>query len=259
MNDSAAIEFRSVSKKYGDRVVLDRLNLAIPQGKITVFVGPSGGGKTTSLRMINRMVEPSSGQILVRGQDNRSLPVHLLRRSMGYVLQEAGLMPHQTVLDNIATLPRLKGVKKQEAREQARELLGLVGLEASLADRYPAQLSGGQAQRVGVARALAAESDILLMDEPFSAVDPLVRADLQDNLLELQKKLQLTVVMVTHDMEEALFLGDQLAVFSSGGSLAQVASPQQVLENPATDFVAKFLGRDRRLGRLLADGRGQQA
>lgn len=168
-------------------------------------------------------------------------------------------MPHQTVLDNIATLPRLKGVKKQEAREQARELLGLVGLEASLADCYPAQLSGGQAQRVGVARALAAESDILLMDEPFSAVDPLVRADLQDNLLELQKKLQLTVVMVTHDMEEALFLGDQLAVFSSGGSLAQVASPQQVLENPATDFVAKFLGRDRRLGRLLAEGRGQQA
>lgn len=250
MHRQTAIEFVSVTKRYGDTAVVDDLNLSIPQGKITVFVGPSGCGKTTSLRMINRMVEHTSGQILVNGQPNTDQPDHQLRRSIGYVLQQAGLMPHQTVVDNIATVPRLKGTSARQAREEALALLKTVGLDPSLAKKYPAQLSGGQAQRVGVARALAGNSSILLMDEPFSAIDPVVRAELQENLLALQKDLNLTIVFVTHDIDEAILLGDYVAVFAEGGRVAQFGTPEEILRVPANDYVASFVGRDRGTRRL---------
>lgn len=245
-----AIEFKSVFKTYGDNIVVDNLNLSIPEGKITVFVGPSGCGKTTSLRMINRMVEHTSGTILVNGEDNTARPAHELRRSMGYVLQQAGLMPHRTIVDNISTVPRLNGVSARQAKSQALELLNTVGLDESFAKRYPSQLSGGQAQRVGVARALASESSILLMDEPFSAVDPVVRADLQKELLRLQSTLGRTIIFVTHDMDEAILLGDYVAVFARGGRIAQFGTPEEILREPADDFVASFVGRDRGMRRL---------
>lgn len=245
-----AIEFKSVFKTYGDNTVVDNLNLSIPEGKITVFVGPSGCGKTTSLRMINRMVEHTSGTILVNGEDNTARPAHELRRSMGYVLQQAGLMPHRTIVDNISTVPRLNGVSARQAKSQALELLNTVGLDESFAKRYPSQLSGGQAQRVGVARALASESSILLMDEPFSAVDPVVRADLQKELLRLQSTLGRTIIFVTHDMDEAILLGDYVAVFARGGRIAQFGTPEEILREPADDFVASFVGRDRGMRRL---------
>lgn len=250
MAGTPAIEFLAVTKQYGDTVVVDKLNLAIPQGKITVFVGPSGCGKTTSLRMINRMVEHTSGQILVNGHPNTEQPDYQLRRSIGYVLQQAGLMPHQNVLDNIATVPRLKGTPARQAREEALALLKTVGLDPSLAKKYPAQLSGGQAQRVGVARALAGNSSILLMDEPFSAIDPIVRAELQENLLSLQQELNLTIVFVTHDIDEAILLGDYVAVFAEGGHVAQFGTPEEILRVPANDYVASFVGRDRGTRRL---------
>lgn len=259
MAAAPAIEFRSVTKKYGDTVVVDNLNLSIPRGSITVFVGPSGCGKTTSLRMINRMVEHTGGEILVRGEANTSRPAHELRRSMGYVLQQAGLMPHQSVLDNITTVPRLKGVSKKQARAEALELLDTVGLDRASASKYPAQLSGGQAQRVGVARALAGQSDILLMDEPFSAIDPVVRADLQQSLLDLQQKLQRTIVFVTHDIDEAVLLGDYIAVFAPGGTIAQFGTPEEILRAPACDYVASFVGRDRGMRRLTFAGAGNVA
>lgn len=245
-----AIEFHSVTKKYGENTVVDHLNLQIPEGKITVFVGPSGCGKTTSLRMINRMVEHTSGTIVVNGEDNTARPAHELRRSMGYVLQSAGLMPHRTIVDNIATVPRLNGVPASTARKNALELMETVGLDRSFAKRYPAQLSGGQAQRVGVARALASDSSILLMDEPFSAVDPVVRTDLQNELLRLQSTLGRTIVFVTHDMDEAILLGDYIAVFARGGVVAQFGTPEEILREPADDFVASFVGRDRGMRRL---------
>ncbi|WP_275092543.1 ABC transporter ATP-binding protein [Sinomonas gamaensis] len=241
----AMIEFREVSKAYGASIAVDRLSLDVPRGQITVFVGPSGCGKTTSLRMVNRMVEPTSGTILVDGRDVSTLPAARLRRSMGYVLQAAGLMPHRTVVDNIATVPRLNGVSRRQARARAHELLDVVGLSQGLADRYPAQLSGGQQQRVGVARALAADPPILLMDEPFSAVDPVVRQELQRELLRLQQDLGKTIVFVTHDIDEAVLLGDRIAVFAVGGRLAQVADPEELLRAPADEFVAGFVGRDR--------------
>ncbi|MBL0704765.1 ATP-binding cassette domain-containing protein [Sinomonas sp. JC656] len=239
------IEFREVSKVYGGMTAVDRLSLSVPRGRITVFVGPSGCGKTTSLRMVNRMVEPTSGTITVDGRDATSQPAPLLRRSMGYVMQAAGLMPHRTVLDNIATVPRLNGVSRASARARARELLDVVGLSADLGGRYPAQLSGGQQQRVGVARALAADPPVLLMDEPFSAVDPVVRHELQRELLRLQRDLGKTIIFVTHDIDEAVLLGDTIAVFAVGGRLAQVASPEELLRAPADDFVSGFVGRDR--------------
>lgn len=254
MTSKNAIEFRSVTKKYGDTVAVNNLNLQIPAGKITVFVGPSGCGKTTSLRMINRMVEHTGGEILVDGEPNTVTEPHLLRRRMGYVLQQAGLMPHRTIVDNIATVPRLNGVPAKEARAKALELMTTVGLDRSLAKRYPAQLSGGQAQRVGVARALASNSDILLMDEPFSAVDPVVRADLQKEILRLQSELHRTIVFVTHDIDEAVLLGDYVAVFAVGGRLAQFGTPEQILREPADDFVASFVGRDRGMRRLTFAG-----
>jgi osmoprotectant transport system ATP-binding protein len=256
--DQAMIEFQSVTKQYqGGQPAVDNLSLSIAKGTITVFVGPSGCGKTTSLRMINRMVEPTSGTITVGGRDVTSVPAAELRRSMGYVMQSAGLLPHRTVLDNIATVPRLNGVSKADARRRAEELLDVVGLAGPLAKRYPSQLSGGQQQRVGVARALAADPPVLLMDEPFSAVDPVVRDELQQELLRLQKDLAKTIVFVTHDIDEATTLGDRVAVFAVGGRLAQYATPEEILRAPANDFVASFVGRDRgfrHLGFTPSDG-----
>ncbi|WP_427129968.1 ABC transporter ATP-binding protein [Pseudarthrobacter sp. S9] len=242
----AMIEFQNVTKQYqGGQAAVDKLTMSIDKGAITVFVGPSGCGKTTSLRMINRMVEPTSGTITVGGEDVTSVPAAKLRRSMGYVMQSSGLMPHRSVLDNIATVPRLNGVSKPEARKRAQELLDVVGLASSLGKRYPSQLSGGQQQRVGVARALAADPPVLLMDEPFSAVDPVVRDELQKELLRLQRDLAKTIVFVTHDIDEATVLGDRVAVFGVGGKLAQYAAPEEILRAPANDFVASFVGRDR--------------
>ncbi|RAX44887.1 ABC transporter ATP-binding protein [Arthrobacter sp. AQ5-06] len=244
--DQAMIEFQSVTKQYqGGHPAVDQLTMSIDKGSITVFVGPSGCGKTTSLRMINRMVEPTSGVITVDGRDVTSVPAAELRRSMGYVMQSSGLMPHRSVLDNIATVPRLNGVSKAAARKRAAELLDVVGLASALGKRYPSQLSGGQQQRVGVARALAADPPVLLMDEPFSAVDPVVRDELQQELLRLQKDLAKTIVFVTHDIDEATILGDKVAVFAVGGRLAQYATPEEILRAPANDFVASFVGRDR--------------
>jgi osmoprotectant transport system ATP-binding protein len=241
-----AIEFQGVTKQYPDgTVAVDNLNLTVEDGTITVFVGPSGCGKTTSLRMINRMVEPTAGTVLLDGKDIRDSDPALLRRGIGYVIQHAGLFPHRTVLDNVATVPLLTGWDKSKARKRASELLETVGLPASFGKRYPAQLSGGQQQRVGVARALAADSPVLLMDEPFSAVDPIVREELQDELLRLQTQLGKTIVFVTHDIDEAVRLGDKVAVMRVGGVLAQYGTPSEVLRHPVDDFVANFVGKDR--------------
>ncbi|HVV10871.1 ABC transporter ATP-binding protein [Amycolatopsis sp.] len=240
------IEFRGVTKQYpGGTVAVDDLSLTVEDGTITVFVGPSGCGKTTSLRMINRMVEPTGGAVLLDGKDVRESDPPVLRRGIGYVIQNAGLFPHRTVLDNVATVPLLSGWGKRKARARAAELLDTVGLPTELGKRYPAQLSGGQQQRVGVARALAADSPVLLMDEPFSAVDPIVREGLQDELLRVQSQLGKTIVFVTHDIDEAVRLGDKVAVMRVGGKLAQYGTPADVLRHPVDDFVASFVGRDR--------------
>ena len=252
------IEFRDVGKRFADGTVgLESLSLTAREGEITVLVGPSGCGKTTSLRTVNRMVEPTSGSVLLAGKDVAEGDPALLRRGIGYVIQRAGLFPHRTVLDNIATVPLLSGWDKAKARKRAAELLEIIGLPAELGTRYPAQLSGGQQQRVGVARALAADSPVLLMDEPFSAVDPIVREGLQDELLRLQSQLGKTIVFVTHDIDEAVRLGDKVAVMRVGGKLAQYGTPADVLRHPVDDFVASFVGRDRGyrgLSFLSADG-----
>ncbi|SHG45078.1 ABC transporter ATP-binding protein [Streptoalloteichus hindustanus] len=252
------IEFRAVTKRFDDgTVAVDNLDLSVAAGTITVFVGPSGCGKTTSLRMVNRMVEPSSGTILVDGVDVRGVNPAQLRRGIGYVIQQAGLFPHRTVLDNVATVPLLSGWTRRRARARAAELLELVGLPAELGARYPVQLSGGQQQRVGVARALAADPPVLLMDEPFSAVDPVVREGLQDELLRLQAELDKTIVFVTHDIDEAVKVGERVAVFRQGGRLVQYAGPDELLARPADDFVSSFVGRDRGYRRLsFVDGGG---
>ena len=246
------ITFEGVTKRYPDgTVAVDSLDLEIPGGKIAVLVGPSGCGKTTSLRMINRLVEPTSGRILLDGRDVQDANPSVLRRGIGYVIQQTGLFPHRTIEDNIATVPMLTGTDKRKARERARDLMQLVGLDAAtMAKRYPHQLSGGQQQRVGVARALAADPPVLLMDEPFSAVDPIVRASLQDELIRLQAELHKTVVLVTHDVEEAIKVGDLVAVFRPGGHLAQVASPERLLGAPVDDYVRDFVGFDRGIRRL---------
>ncbi|HEX3489098.1 MAG TPA: ATP-binding cassette domain-containing protein [Streptosporangiaceae bacterium] len=245
------ITFERVTKRYPDgTVAVDALDLEIPTGQTTILVGPSGCGKTTSLRMINRLIEPTSGKILIDGRDVMQANPSQLRRGIGYVIQQTGLFPHRTIEDNIATVPVLSGWGRAKARARARELMDLVGLDQAMARRYPHQLSGGQQQRVGVARALAADPPVLLMDEPFSAVDPIVRAALQDELLRLQGELHKTIVMVTHDVEEAIKVGDTVAVFRPGGHLAQVDAPERLLGAPADDYVEDFIGFDRGIRRL---------
>jgi osmoprotectant transport system ATP-binding protein len=240
------ITFDQVTKSFpGGNVAVDNLSVELPTGQITVFVGPSGCGKTTCLRMINRTIEPSAGTISIDGQDVSRQDAAMLRRKIGYVIQHAGLFPHRTVADNVATVPLLNGVNKKQAREEAVELLARVGLDESLATRYPAQLSGGQQQRVGVARALAADPPVMLMDEPFSAVDPIVREGLQKEFLRLQAELGKTIAFVTHDIDEAIKLGDQVAIFRERGHLAQMGTPRELLDDPADEFVADFVGRDR--------------
>lgn len=240
------IRFDNVVKSYpGGVTAVDGLDLEAPTGQITVLVGPSGCGKTTSLRMVNRMIEPTSGRIEVDGRDTADQNPDELRRSIGYVIQHGGLFPHRTVIDNVATVPMLLGESKQIARARATELLERVGLDPALGKRYPRHLSGGQQQRVGVARALASDPPVMLMDEPFSAVDPVVREQLQSEFLRLQRELGKTILFVTHDIDEAIKLGDQVAVLRVGGKLAQFGTPAQILADPADDFVADFIGKDR--------------
>ena len=222
------ITFDGVTKRYADgTVAVDDLSLEVPTGEITVFVGPSGCGKTTSLRMINRMIDATAGQILLDGVDVETIDPPTLRRGIGYVIQQAGLFPHRKIVDNVATVPYLLGWDKKKARARAMELLERVGLDLKMADRYPFQLSGGQQQRVGVARALAADPPVLLMDEPFSAVDPIVRASLQEELLRLQAELDKTIVFVTHDIDEAVKLGDRVAVLRVGGGWRSSPIPRR--------------------------------
>ena len=240
------IRFESVTKQYPDgTVAVDELSLTAPTGKITVLVGPSGCGKTTSLRMINRMIEPTGGRILIDDRDTATMDSAELRRGIGYVIQHAGLFPHRTIVSNIATVPLLLGWDRSKATSRALELMDRVGLPESFAKRFPSQLSGGQQQRVGVARALAADPPVMLMDEPFSAVDPIVRDQLQEEFLRLQGEIGKTIVFVTHDIDEAIKLGDQVAVLRVGGKLAQIAAPEELLARPVDDFVADFVGRDR--------------
>jgi len=240
------IEFRSVSKTFPDgTLAVDGFNLVIPPRQTTVLVGSSGSGKTTLLRMINRMVEPSAGSVEIDGESVLDRDPVALRRGIGYVMQNSGLMPHFTVLDNVATVMRLNGASRADAHARAREMLDTVGLARNLADRYPSQLSGGQQQRVGVARGLAADPNILLMDEPFGAVDPIVRAELQQELLRLQSELGKTVVFVTHDIDEAFLLGDRIVILGAGAQIVQEGTPEEIIANPADDFVAAFIGADR--------------
>ncbi len=240
------IRFEGVTKSFPDgTVAVGGLDLVAPSGKISVLVGPSGCGKTTSLRMVNRMIEPTSGTISIDTADTAAMDAAELRRGIGYVIQHAGLFPHRTVADNISTVPRLLGWDRKKSRSRSMELLDRVGLPGGFADRYPHQLSGGQQQRVGVARALAADPPVMLMDEPFSAVDPVVREQLQDEFLRLQSELGKTILFVTHDIDEAVKLGDQVAVLRVGGTVAQVGDPGVLLADPHDDFVADFVGRDR--------------
>ena len=242
------ISFEAVNKRFDDgTTAVHELDLEIPEGQITVLVGSSGCGKTTTLRMINRLLDATSGTVRVDGRDVREIPGSTLRRDIGYVIQQSGLFPHRTVADNIATVPKLLGWDKKRVRDRVAELLDTVGLAADLQKRYPHQLSGGQQQRVGVARALAADPPILLMDEPFGAVDPVVRTLLQEELLRLQEELRKTIVFVTHDIDEAIRLGDKIAVFRTGGHLVQFSTPAQLLTHPADEFVVDFLGSERGL------------
>ena len=264
------IEFRNISKTFPDgTIAVDDFSVVIPSRKTTVLVGSSGSGKTTLLRMINRMVDPSSGSIEIDGESVLTRSPVALRRSIGYVMQNSGLLPHFKVIDNVMTVPILNGVPKKVARAQALQLLDTVGLTRELADRYPSQLSGGQQQRVGVARGLAADPNILLMDEPFGAVDPIVRAELQQETIRLQSELDKTVVFVTHDIDEAFLLGHQVVILEQGAKIAQVGTPSEILSNPASDFVANFIGADRGKralslkktanGTLVVDGDGRAA
>ena len=245
------ISLEHVSRRYGDRLAVDDLTFEIGAGELAVLCGPSGCGKTTTLRMINRLVEPTSGTIRIDGRDTRERPVTELRRSIGYVIQQGGLLPHLSVAENVATVPRLLGWDRARIRARVDELLELVGLPpGEYAARLPATLSGGERQRVGVARALGADPPVLLMDEPFSALDPVTRQRLQGELLQVQSVLHKTILVVTHDVDEALRLGDRVVLLAGGGRLAQAAAPAELLARPASDAVAAFLGGDRTLRRL---------
>ena len=258
VHNAATVVFDHVTKHYGANEAkkgapgaVNELSLTVPAGKICVLVGPSGCGKTTSLKMVNRLIEPTSGKIMLDGVDASTREVIELRRHIGYVIQQVGLFPHQTVEENVATVPRLLGWSEEKQRTRAGELLELIGLPpARYARRYPSQLSGGERQRVGVARALAADPPIMLMDEPFGAVDPIVRERLQNEFLRLQEDLAKTILFVTHDIDEAIKMGDLVAVLQVGGELAQFGTPAEILANPASDFVARFVGADRGLKRL---------
>ena len=256
MTAAEPVVFDHVTKRYPGTAsaaggAVQDLSLEVPAGQICVLVGPSGCGKTTSLKMVNRLVEPTSGHVLVGGVDVMTRDVIELRRSIGYVIQQVGLFPHQTIGENVATVPRLLGWPRTQQGARAEELLTLVGLDpATYRDRYAAQLSGGERQRVGVARALAADPPILLMDEPFGAVDPIVRERLQNELLRLQEELAKTILFVTHDIDEAIKMGDLVGVMQVGGHLAQFAPPAEILANPANEFVSRFVGADRGLKRL---------
>ncbi|MFJ4880621.1 ABC transporter ATP-binding protein [Streptomyces sp. NPDC088745] len=245
------IRFEHVTKRYADgTTAVDDLSFEVAAGELVTLVGPSGCGKTTTMKMVNRLIEPTGGRILLDGEDIAGVDPVELRRRIGYVIQQVGLFPHRTVLDNTATVPHLLGVKRAEARRRAAELLDLVGLDPAVyGSRYPEQLSGGQRQRVGVARALAADPPVLLMDEPFGAVDPVVRERLQNEFLKLQSQVRKTVLFVTHDIEEAVRLGDRIAVYGQG-SIEQFDAPAVVLGAPATPYVADFVGADRGLKRL---------
>jgi osmoprotectant transport system ATP-binding protein len=246
------IELEHVDKIFPGQAspaVVD-LSLSIPEGEIAVLIGPSGCGKSTTLRMINRLIEPTSGRITVAGKDVNAQKPHELRLAIGYVIQQVGLFPHRTIARNIATVPDLLGWDKVRVNQRVEELMDLVGLDADLSSRYPSELSGGQQQRAGVARALAADPPVLLMDEPFGAVDPIVRLRLQEELLNLQRKVRKTIVFVTHDIDEAIRLGDRMAVLNVGGVLEQYGPPVDVLAAPANPFVVDFLGADRGLKRL---------
>ena len=250
--EAPSVAFRRVTKRYpgADEPALAELELEVPGGEICVFVGPSGSGKTTAMRMVNRMVEITEGDILVGSTSVRQRSPAQLRREMGYVIQQIGLFPHRTVADNIATVPRLLGWDRKRVEARVEELLELVRIDPALRDRYPAQLSGGQQQRVGVARALAANPGVMLMDEPFGAVDPSNRERLQNEFLRLQAEVRKTILFVTHDIDEAIKMGDRIAILREGGRLAQYATPAELLMAPADDFVEDFVGADRALKRL---------
>jgi osmoprotectant transport system ATP-binding protein len=249
---AAPLEFRDATKRYpdSDRPALDHLSLDVAAGEICVLVGPSGCGKTTAMRLVNRMNELTEGDILVGGRSIRERDEVELRRDIGYVIQNVGLFPHRSIGENIATVPNLLGWDKRRTEKRVAELLELIGLEPDMADRYPAQLSGGQRQRVGVARALACDPPLMLMDEPFGAIDPINRERLQDEFLRLQAQLRKTVLFVTHDIDEAIKMGDRIAVMREGGHLAQYAPPAELLMAPASEFVRDFVGADRALKRL---------
>jgi osmoprotectant transport system ATP-binding protein len=249
---AAELVFDEATKQYAGRSdqAVDHLSLTVPAGEICVLVGPSGGGKTTALKLVNRLIELTAGDIRIDGRSVKEQNLVQLRRGIGYVIQQVGLFPHMTVEANIGTVPRLYGRSRKWIHTRSQELLDLVGLDPSYAKRYPAQLSGGERQRVGLARAIAADPPLMLMDEPFGAIDPIVRARLQDEFLRLQTEVRKTVVFVTHDIDEAIKIGDRIAILRRGGKLAQYDTPTAILERPADDFVAEFVGRDRALKAL---------
>lgn len=257
------IEFENISKRYPDgTLAVDNVSFTVEDNSTVVLLGSSGSGKSTLLSMVNRMTDPTNGRVLIDAHPVADTDPVLLRRSIGYVLQSSGLLPHRSVIDNVATVPRLKGASRVEARAKAVYFMDIVGLEASLSNRFPAQLSGGQQQRVGVARALAGESDILLMDEPFGAVDPIVRLELQREVSRLRDELGKTIIFVTHDIDEAFALADKIVVLRPGGTIAQIGTPAQLMSDPADDFVSSFIGAgsSRRLkieGSLVVDATGR--
>src|SRR5919206_5265564 len=240
--EAASLEFREATKRYpgSPTTAVDRLSLEVPAGEICVLVGPSGCGKTTAMRMVNRMIDITSGDILLGGRSVKERKPDELRRHIGYVIQQIGLFPHRTIGDNVATVPHLLGWDKQRTRARIEELLEIIGLPQEFRDRYPSQLSGGQRQRVGVARALAADPPLMLMDEPFGAIDPITRERLQDEFLRLQREIGKTIVFVTHDIDEAIKMGDRIAILREGGVLAQYDTPDRLLADPVDEFVAQF-------------------